>query len=303
MGVISLFRRDARIAASAKELAATHAALEESKRAAGQLEAERHHLHYRTVSEEWQHRALASEIWGPAAVPPKAPRDIPESMLPGFSMGGRIPITFEYADDTRSSNHPLIYTDAEIDSYISRIKSGEWSIYGWTDRWLWQALGKYPIRGRSVVNMGSLTPWYEATCIHYGAFPTTIDYNRIIVRSSRMKALTIAEYDHSPLQFDTALSISSFEHDGLGRYGDPLDPDGDLKAMRKMKSIVKPGGLLFLSVPIGADRLAFNAARVYGNLRLPLLIEGWEEIERFGFHEGIMQSNGSAQPIIVLMNI
>ncbi len=32
--------------------------------------------------------------------------------------------------------------------------------------------------------------------------------------------------------FDMALSISSFDHDGLGRYGDPLDPVGDLKAMR-----------------------------------------------------------------------
>ena len=32
--------------------------------------------------------------------------------------------------------------------------------------------------------------------------------------------------------FDVALSISSFDHDGLGRYGDPLEPDNDLRAMR-----------------------------------------------------------------------
>ena len=52
--------------------------------------------------------------------------------------------------------------------------------------------------------------------------------------------------------FDVALVISSFEHDGracrfcvftleqtlrvgLGRYGDPVDPIGDFKAMHKME--------------------------------------------------------------------
>ena len=29
--------------------------------------------------------------------------------------------------------------------------------------------------------------------------------------------MTIAEYDENPMQFDAAISISSFEHDGLGR--------------------------------------------------------------------------------------
>lgn len=39
----------------------------------------------------------------------------------------------------------------------------------------------------------------------------------------------------------------------LGRYGDPLDPDGDLKAMKLVYSMLKPGGLLFLTVPVGPD--------------------------------------------------
>jgi hypothetical protein len=41
--------------------------------------------------------------------------------------------------------------------------------------------------------------------------------------------------------FDVVLSISSFEHDGLGRYGDPLNPDGDLAAMRSTRRLLKPG--------------------------------------------------------------
>ena len=33
---------------------------------------------------------------------------------------------------------------------------------------------------------------------------------------------------------DVIVSFSSLEHDGQGRYGDPLDPDGDLVAMKEL---------------------------------------------------------------------
>ncbi len=43
--------------------------------------------------------------------------------------------------------------------------------------------------------------------------------------------------------FDLVLSISSFEHDGLGRYGDPLNPDGDMTAMRNTRRLLKQGAV------------------------------------------------------------
>lgn len=43
----------------------------------------------------------------------------------------------------------------------------------------------------------------------------------------------------SPVDF--AFSFSSWEHDGLGRYGDPIDPWGDVKAMQRASCYVKPG--------------------------------------------------------------
>ena len=36
------------------------------------------------------------------------------------------------------------------------------------------------------------------------------------------------------------------------------------------------GGLLFLGVPLNSDVLAFNAHRLYGPARLPLLTANWE---------------------------
>lgn len=53
------------------------------------------------------------------------------------------------------------------------------------------------------------------------------------------------------------------EHVGLGRYGDPIDYDGDLKAMRELARVLAPGGHLLFVVPTGRPRVQFNAHRIY----------------------------------------
>jgi hypothetical protein len=53
------------------------------------------------------------------------------------------------------------------------------------------------------------------------------------------------------------------EHVGLGRYGDPLDPEGDVKAMNELQRVLAPRGTLLFVVPIGKPRLQFNAHRIY----------------------------------------
>lgn len=53
------------------------------------------------------------------------------------------------------------------------------------------------------------------------------------------------------------------EHIGLGRYGDPLDYNGDLKAIKELKRVLKPGGDLLFVVPVGKPRILFNAHRIY----------------------------------------
>ena len=53
------------------------------------------------------------------------------------------------------------------------------------------------------------------------------------------------------------------EHIGLGRYGDPLDPDGDLKAMRELQRVTAAGGSLLFVAPVGRPVIRFNAHRIY----------------------------------------
>ena len=83
--------------------------------------------------------------------------------------------------------------------------------------------------------------------------------------------------------FDLALAVSSIEHFGLGRWKDPIDPDGDLKAVKKVKECLKFNGLFLNSIPHGAfDKIeSGNQHRYYSeNGRLKILMEGFEELKR-----------------------
>lgn len=51
------------------------------------------------------------------------------------------------------------------------------------------------------------------------------------------------------------------EHIGLGRYGEDLDPEGDLKSIAELKRVLA-GDLLFV-VPIGSPEVIFNLHRIY----------------------------------------
>jgi hypothetical protein len=61
---------------------------------------------------------------------------------------------------------------------------------------------------------------------------------------------------------DSISCLHAVEHFGLGRYGDPIDPEGSFKAMRAMARVLAPGGRLYLSLPIGRERVEFNSQRV-----------------------------------------
>lgn len=91
------------------------------------------------------------------------------------------------------------------------------------------------------------------------------DYRRVHLD---LEGVTTGQADACALPFPDA-SVRSLscmhvvEHLGLGRYGDPLDPDADLRAMRELQRVLEPGGSLLFVVPVGRRRVAFNGNRVY----------------------------------------
>lgn len=236
----------------------------------------------------------------------KPPRDIPKELRDEYTLNNKIKIEYQYANDSRKPDESLIYTKKHIDSYLKHIRKKRTFHYRKTDFWLYQALEKYSIQGKEVAIIGSDTPLYESICLAYGGKPTTIEYNKIISKDARLKVMTVEEYEENRKRFDMAFSISSFEHDGLGRYGDPINPNGDLEAMKKMKYILKPNGILFLAVPIGKDAVVWNVHRIYGRIRLPMLLAEWKVLDTFGYSDDMLDKDygtkGDLQPIFVLKN-
>ena len=75
-----------------------------------------------------------------------------------------------------------------------------------------------------------------------------------------------ADLTNLPFENESVQSLSCMhviEHIGLGRYGDPLDPNGDLKAIAQLIRVLSIGGSLLFVVPIGKPKIMFNAHRIY----------------------------------------
>lgn len=62
---------------------------------------------------------------------------------------------------------------------------------------------------------------------------------------------------------DSLSCLHAIEHFGLGRYGDPVDPSGYRRGIENLSKLLQPGGRLYLSTPIGSERVEFNANRVF----------------------------------------
>ena len=77
--------------------------------------------------------------------------------------------------------------------------------------------------------------------------------------------------------FDVVINCSTVEHVGLvGRYGvsEPR-PEGDLDAMTHLRSLMKPGAVMILTIPVGRDAVVGALHRVYGLQRLGRLLQGY----------------------------
>jgi SAM-dependent methyltransferase len=87
--------------------------------------------------------------------------------------------------------------------------------------------------------------------------------------SSEIEGLEFIKEDATELasfedgSIDSLSCLHAAEHFGLGRYADPIDPAGCFKLMKSLQRVLRPHGRLYFSVPIGRERVDFNAHRVF----------------------------------------
>ncbi|TWU55482.1 class I SAM-dependent methyltransferase [Rubripirellula reticaptiva] len=91
---------------------------------------------------------------------------------------------------------------------------------------------------------------------------------------------SIVELPFANQSQESVSSICVVEHIGLGRYGDPIDPAGSIKAANELVRVLAPGGRLFISVPVGKrDFLYFNAHRVFSEATVLRLFSELEMVQ------------------------
>lgn len=210
------------------------------------------------------------------------PHQMPAAMRPFYTLEGAADVQPWYFNNYQPGNSVAqsTWTPAIIDAAILKARSGAALASGYHDvsKKLHAFLQKHKsdIAGKHCAVIGSQRPWVEALLLSAGAKKiTTVEYGNIKSTDSRIATMhpsaLPALFAGGGSPFDCVVSYSSIEHAGLGRYGDVLDPWGDLRVMAQMQCVSRPQAAFFVGVPFAADRVAWNAHRYYGERRLPQL--------------------------------
>jgi len=185
-------------------------------------------------------------------------------------------ISFHPETDTSGTSYTT-WSDTVIQEYVDgadartltfgNYEEGPGRLYG--------VFKDYSPKGLKCLVVGSApNPWVEGILLSFGATDiTTSEYQVPHIPpgskySGWMKSIHHEELLANPVQFDMIVSFSSLEHDGLGRYHDPLSPGGDLQQLRNLYSLLKPGGIFVLEVPLGLP--GSKAGAEQDSIRVPL---------------------------------
>lgn len=80
-------------------------------------------------------------------------------------------------------------------------------------------------------------------------------------------------------EIESLSCMHTIEHVGLGRYGDPIDVNGDMAAAAELSRVVRPGGHLLMVVPVGHARIVFNSHRIYGHDQILAMFLDFDVVE------------------------
>jgi hypothetical protein len=242
------------------------------------------------------------------------PEHLPEELLSQYSMGGQVRLHRMYVNENGDGEGThWSFPRADMAAFVrgartllENCRRGRPPRGQASKCWLIEALELHwdeLAASSTACVFGSTDPWVESLLLAMDANSSlriaTIDINRLTFEHDRLSTHTLSEWRSLPsAACDFALSISSFDHTGLGRYGEALEPDGsctdsgtsllaqvrmgvagDVTAMNDVRRALEGSatprrGLLFLTLPIGEDLVVWNALRRYGKLRLPKLLEG-----------------------------
>lgn len=160
---------------------------------------------------------------------------------------------------------------------------------------------------RKHVDVGSRVDGFVA---HVAAF-REIEVLDIRPCQNRVKNINFVQCDvmdlprHFDDYCDSLSCLHALEHFGLGRYGDRVARDGHFRGFHNLVRLARQGGTLYLSVPLGQQRIEFNGHRVFDFRTVLQMAEGLLELTRFSYVEdsGVLHENVSLRDERVLSGL
>lgn len=143
-------------------------------------------------------------------------------------------------------------------------QAGSIGSYFWQDLWAAQLI--YEAKPNHHYDIGSIIDGFISHLLAYNQKVTLIDVRPLNFPITGVDficadATNLENIDDNSIESLSALC--SLEHFGLGRYGDPIDPEACFKAFESIQRVMKPNGNIYISVPIGEEHIEFNAHRIF----------------------------------------
>lgn len=171
-------------------------------------------------------------------------------------------------------------------------QAGSIDSYFWQD--LWAARKIYEKNPEQHYDIGSRVDGFIS---HLLSFRGNINLIDIRPLERNVDGLHFIQSDATNLNnipdnsIESLSALCSLEHFGLGRYGDPIDPDACYKCFDAIEHKVKSGGDIYLSVPIGKEHVEFNAHRVFYASTIVESFSMFELIEFSSTYNGYIEYN------------
>lgn len=155
--------------------------------------------------------------------------------------------------------------------------------YFWSSGWAMRRIvaqrpGHHVDIGSQVMFVNLLSAVVPVTFVDYR--PLDVQVEGLDCRSGDILNLP---FEDQSIESLSCLHVA--EHIGLGRYGDPLNPQGTRQACAELQRVLAPGGCLYFAVPIGRQRICFNAHRIHAPATIAEYFCDLEMVELSGVHD------------------
>lgn len=143
----------------------------------------------------------------------------------------------------------------------------------------WQFILKNLAKKRplKILDVGCCASLFIYELAHYGKTwgIDTRPYGESLPKNIKFLQADVLKMPFVDNYFDCITLVSVIEHLGLGSYQAPHYRDGDFKAMKELKRVLKKGGQLFLTTVIANQHRVNSLTRFYDEKRLNKLVKGF----------------------------